>query len=93
MFVEDRSQFFNDFAIQVLWKGTIAVDAIFDNATMVVETGGVPIEMLKPILTLDANKVLGIKQGDKFTANNKHYLVENLADDGTGMLTVELSEE
>ena len=92
MFTEDRTQFFNDFAIQVLWKGTVAVDAIFDNETIIVESGGVGIEMPKPVLTMPSDKILGVKQGDAFIVDSKRYLVENINDDGTGITILELSE-
>jgi hypothetical protein len=89
-FVEDFTPFYsvNEFAEAALWKGTVTVNVIFDNAH--VEQFGVSSK--QPIVRgIEAN-FAGVLQGDALQIKGVNYTIYEIEPDGTGEVVLFLKK-
>jgi len=87
-FTESLDIFFSDFGEDAVWKGSVSVKAIFDNAFNL--SGGV-VESTGPAVQVKTDDVDGIAHGDSFYVRSTDYLVRGIEPDVTGdILTIKL---
>ena len=94
--IDSRSVFMSGMAQPVSWQPTgepsSIINAIFEAPTPTLDmVHGVAI--LMPTLICASADVPRAKHGDQIVVNRKAYWVHNVRDDGTGITTLELSED
>lgn len=91
-FTEDFTAFFNtdEFAVTVLWKGSVSVKAIFDNQFSVAQN----MAGTNPVILAPQSSMPGAKRGDAIVINNVNFLINSQPEqDGTGLLSIELEKQ
>lgn len=94
MFTEDLTEFFstNDFAVTATLDGTVSVNGIFDNASSPIAGGEVDVEGSIPTFTCAAADVPAVANGQTIVISDTTYTVVAVHPDGTGVVTLGLSE-
>lgn len=91
MFAEPLDSFLSDFGEKAIWKGTVSLKAIFDNAFNL--SGGV-VEGTNPAVLVTAASVDGVAHGDAFRIRSTNYVVRVIEPDVTGnILTLQLEKQ
>ena len=90
-FTEPLDSFFADFGERAIWKGSVSVTVIFDNAFNL--SGGV-VESTGPAVQVKADDVDDIAHGDAFRIRSTNYVVRGIEPDATGdILTLQLEKQ
>jgi hypothetical protein len=90
-FTEPLDVFFSDFGEVAIWKGSVSVTVIFDNAFNL--SAGI-LESTGPAVQVKADDVDGIAQGDAFRVRSTNYVVRGIEPDVTGdILTLRLETQ
>jgi hypothetical protein len=90
-FTEPLDVFFSDFGEVAIWKGSVSVTVIFDNAFNL--SGGI-LESTGPAVQVKADDVEGIAHGDAFRVRSTNYVVRGIEPDVTGdILTLKLGAQ
>lgn len=89
-FVEDLRPFYavNEFAEAALWKGTITVNVIFDNA----HVEQFDISSKQPIVRAIESDFVGVLQGDALRVKGVNYTIYEIEPDGTGEIVLFLKK-
>lgn len=91
MFTEDLTPFFDDFAIEVDFKGT-KFQGIFENDFDVVDVGNVVVDSSSPKLLCQSVDVALVKTDDSLKINGEFFSVVSIQPDGTGVTNIILQE-
>ena len=79
----------DDFAEKVAVNGNF-VSAIFDYANIIDESGGIPVYLRTPILTIRDEDLFDVEQGDIVAIRDKVYKISSIEPYGTGISVVNL---
>lgn len=83
----------DEFALSVTFNGS-AIDAIFDNETVPIDTGGfVPVHQEQPRLTCRTIDITGIAEDQVVVVSGVNYLVKAWVHDGTGSSVIRLEKQ
>jgi hypothetical protein len=92
-FAEDLTQFFDtdDFGVAATYNGSATVNGIFDNGFSAI--GNEPgVEGSMPAFTCRAADIPSVAHGDTLVISAVTYTVVGVHPDGTGVVTLALSE-
>ena len=102
----DLPEFFNldEFAVPAVYDGYVVsaggrtavsktVNVIFDNSIQVVNPVTAGVELTAPQAMIQAADVPNVQRGDTLTINAVVYQIIGIQPDGTGLLTLILSED
>ncbi len=94
MFTEDLTEFFatSDFAVTATLAGTISIAGIFANASSPIAGGEAAVEGSIPTFTCAMADIPSVAQGQTILINGATYTIIAVHPDGTGVVTLGLSE-
>lgn len=84
---------FGEAASSIVWKGTVPLSGIFDDADTEIQNGeGEVMILAQPMVTVASASVVGIAEGDAMTVRGVGYEVSHWMDDATGVTEIYLRD-
>ncbi|HYY95280.1 MAG TPA: hypothetical protein VE713_12245 [Pyrinomonadaceae bacterium] len=96
MFDEDLSRFFEEFAVEAVFKRAGApvatANVIFNDPSQPVTVYETEVEEPAPFLLAPAAALADVLREDAVAVNGADYTVERIRPDGTGLVRMDLAE-